>query len=481
MIQSFPCHPVPPDAGPVPSVPAARIGPGSPTAEHKARAGVGRTPTMTPNVNPQGGLPPGISAEANVLPYLNARTGWAPSVVVSPGGGPGGDGGDFGSGTPGTVTQGINEALQSVASTGGVVVVQRGSYAVKATITIPTNVTLVLQGATLTAAVSLPNMVVFKPNATVIGFGTINGNRLAGTVVFMATGGRVVGSGGVLTVANNAFGQPYFAGITLSNCTDVEVSHVTLIDTALFVNGVSRGAFTDIRVQITTNLGANPQVTRPVYIIANAAPSSYLKFARVHVEGGGVQNVSLFVFNGGQHAPIQNCSVTDCSFDHALDGSVADGLDVVGCDSVTVTGCFGSRVCDGISVCGSTNVTLTGNVMHFCSAAGISLADGSILATTKYITVTGNICVSNGTKPTCPPPGKAGITSLSKPGSVTSDLLIVGNICGDQGKGTQQYGVYLDGTPTNVVIAYNNLHGNGTAGYAYAGTNATVSSSNNLG
>jgi len=298
--------------------------------------------------------------------------------------------------------------------------------------------------------------------------------------VFMAAGGRFVGTGGILTVANNAFGQHYFAGITISNCSDVEVSNVTLIDTSLFVNGVTRGAFTDIRVQINTNLGANLQITRPVYILANSAPSSFLKFTRIHVDGGGVQNVSLFVFNGGEHAPIRSCSVTDCSFDHAWDGSVADGLDVCGCDGITVTGCYGSRVCDGISVCGSVNVTLTANVMQFCSAAGISLADGSILATTKYVAVVGNVCVSNGTKPTCPPPGKAGITSLSKAGSVTSDLLIIGNICGDQGKGTQQYGVYLDGTPTNVVTAYNNLHGNGTAGYGYAGANPTVIRNNNL-
>jgi len=446
-----------------------------------ARAGVGRVPTMTPNASPAGGSPPSTAADASVHPYPGVRAGGAPSVVVTPGGGPGGDGGDFGARTPGTVTQGINEALQSVAQTGGVVLVKQGSYAIKATVTIPANVALVVQGATLTAAVSLPTMVVFKNNASLTGAGTIDGNRLAGTVVFMATGGRVVGSGGTLTVANNAFGQHYFAGITGSNCSDIEVSKVTLVNTSLFMNGVTRSAFTDVRVQITADLGANLQVTRPVYIIANSAPSSFLKFTRVHVDGGGVQNVSLFSFNGGQFRPIQNCSLTDCSFVNGLENGMVDGLDVVGCDGVTVTGCFASRVNDGISVCDATNVLLTANVMRSCFAAGISLADGAILATTRYVTVVGNICVSNGTKPTCPPPGKAGITSLSKAGSVTSDLLIVGNICGDQEKGTQQYGVYLDGAPTNVVTAYNNLHGNGTGGYAYAGAHPTVTNNNNLG
>ena len=435
---------------------------------------------MTPNLSATGGLPPNLSAESSVLPYLNARMGWAPSVVVTPGGGPGGDGGDFGSNTPNTATQGINEALQSVAKTGGVVVVQMGSYGLKATVTIPINVALVLNGATLTAGVTLPNLVVFKANASLVGYGTINGNRQAGTVVFLAAGGRLVGSGGVLTIANNAFGQNYFTGINITNCSDVEVSNVTLVNTSMYVNGVTRGAFSDIHVLITADLGANAQNTRPVYIVANAAPTTFLKFTRVHVDGGGVQHISLMAFDGGQHGPIQNCTVTDCSFDHALDGSVADGLDVVGCDGVTVTGCFSSRVCDGISVCGSQNVALTSNVMKLCSASGISLADGSILATTKYITVIGNICVSNGTKPTCPPNAKTGIASISKAGSVTSDLVIVGNICGDEGKGFQQYGVYLDGTPTNVLTRHNNLHGNGTAGYAYAGANSTVTVADNI-
>jgi hypothetical protein len=435
---------------------------------------------MTPNVNPAGGLPPNINAEANVLPYLNARVGWAPSVVVTPGGGPGGDGGDFGSNTPNSATQGINEALQSVSRAGGVVVVQTGNYTLKGGLTIPSNVALVLQGATLTASVSVPNMIVLKNNSSLIGYGTLNGNRLAGTVVYFATGARLMGVGGVITIANNAFGQPYFAGINLTNCTDVVVSNVALVNTSFSANGVTRGSFTDIRVTITTNLGANVQNTRPVYVIANAAPSAFLKFARVHIDGGGVQNVSLMAFNGGEQGPIQNCSVTDCSFDHALDGSVADGLDVVGCDGTTVQGCFSSRVCDGISVCGSVNVALLSNVMKSCSASGISLADGSILATTKRITVVGNVCVSNGTKPDCPPNEKTGIASISKAGSVTSDIVIVGNTCQDEGRGIQQYGIYLDGTPTNVISALNNLHGNKASPYTYAGGDRSVTAGNNI-
>jgi len=435
---------------------------------------------MTPNLNPVGGLPPNLNAETNVMPYLNARVGWAPSVVVTPAGGPGGDGGDYGSNTPNSVTQGINEALQSVAKSGGVVAVQTGSYAIKGPVTIPSNVSLVLNGATLTAGVAMPNMIVMKNNSSIVGYGAINGNRLAGTVVYFATGGRLMGSGGVITIANNAFGQPYFAGVNLTNCTDVVVSNIALVNTSFSANGVTRGSFTDIRVTITQNLGANVQNTRPVYVIANAAPSAYLKFARVHIDGGGVQNVSLMAFNGGEKGPILNCSVTDCSFEHALDGSVADGLDVVGCDGTTVQGCFSTGVCDGISVCGSVNVALVSNVMKYCSASGISLADGSILATTKRITVVGNICCSNGTKPDCPPNAKTGIASISKAGSVTSDIVIIGNTCQDEGKGIQQYGIYLDGTPTNVVSAFNNLHGNRTSPYAYAGADRSVTAGNNI-
>jgi len=435
---------------------------------------------MTPNVNPAGGLPPNLSAESNVMPYLNARAGWAPAVIVSSGGGPGGDGGDFGPNTPNSVTQGINEACQSLAKAGGVVVVQSGSYALKGTVTIPTNVTLALNGAALTASVSLPNMIVFKNNASLVGSGTLNGNRLAGTVVFMAAGGRLVGSGGVLQIANNAFGQNYFTGINITNCSDVEVSHVSLFDTSIYVNGLNRGAFTDLRITIAHDLGANPQNRRPFYIVANAAPTSFLKISRVHIDGGGVQSVSLMAFDGGEHGPILNCSVSDSSWDNPLPNSVADGLDVVGCDGFTVTGCITSRVCDGISVCGSTNVTMVGNVARLCTASGLSLGDGSIVAVTKRLMVTGNTCVSNGANVKGSPSSRSGIACISAAGSTTSDILISGNMCTDEGKGFQLYGVYIDGLATNVTTNLNHLRGNVTTHYQHAGPDPTVTAGNNI-
>jgi len=455
----------------------------SPSNDPRRAYGRGRSrvaANMTPNVSPAGGLPPSLSNEANVIPYLNARSGWSPSIIVTPGGGPGGDGGDYGSNTPNSATQGINEALQSCAKAGGVVVVQAGNYALKGTLTIPSNVALVLQGATLTAGVSLPNMIVFKNNASLVGYGTIDGNRLAGTIVYMATGGRLVGFGGVLLIQKNAFGQKYFCGINISNCTDVEVSHLSLFETSIGVNGLIRGSFTDLRVTIATDLAANVQNRRPIYVVANAGPTSFLKFSRVHVDGGNAQSETLMAFDGGEHGPITNCSVSDCSWDNALANSVADGLDVVGCDGVTVTGCVTSRVCDGISVCGASNVTLVSNVARMCSASGLSLGDGSIVAVTKRLMVTGNVCVSNGTKPGGSLSSKTGIAVISAPGSTTSDIMIVGNICVDEGKGIQLYGVYIDTIPSNVYTNANHLRGNGTAGYHYAGANATVTVQNNL-
>lgn len=64
-------------------------------------------------LNPTTGIPPNIDNVAQVMPYLNARSGGSSYVVVSPNGGPGGDGGDYGPNTPNTQTSGIQEALSA--------------------------------------------------------------------------------------------------------------------------------------------------------------------------------------------------------------------------------------------------------------------------------------------------------------------------------------------------------------------------------
>lgn len=71
------------------------------------------------SLNPTNGLPPNIDQMANALNWINAKSAWHPAVVVTPDGGPGGDGGDYGSHTPGTQTNGIQEALNRISQQGG--------------------------------------------------------------------------------------------------------------------------------------------------------------------------------------------------------------------------------------------------------------------------------------------------------------------------------------------------------------------------
>jgi hypothetical protein len=70
-------------------------------------------------LNPTNGLPPNIDGMANGVAWMNAKGAWLPTVVVTPGGGPGGDGGDYGSQTPGTQTNGIQEAINYISQQGG--------------------------------------------------------------------------------------------------------------------------------------------------------------------------------------------------------------------------------------------------------------------------------------------------------------------------------------------------------------------------
>ena len=95
-------------------------------------------------LNPANGLPPGIDGVANGVAWMNAKSAWLPSVVVTPDGGPGGDGGDYGSHTPGTQTCGIQEAINRVAQQGGgtVSLNPTGIFNYSAQITIPAGVSL---------------------------------------------------------------------------------------------------------------------------------------------------------------------------------------------------------------------------------------------------------------------------------------------------------------------------------------------------
>ena len=171
-------------------------------------------------LNPTAGLPPNIDLLQNVLPYLNARSGWSPAITVSPNGGPGGDGGDFGPNTPGTTTAGWQEAETYLYNMGGgTIFAIKATYNITGQLVFYSGVTIFGNGATI---VSSHGGSAFITNANAIFYRTsirdmtLDGGGVASQILTITSAQRSEfynimvqnGSNGILITANAALTGP---------------------------------------------------------------------------------------------------------------------------------------------------------------------------------------------------------------------------------------------------------------------------------
>lgn len=105
-----------------------------------------------------------------------------------------------------------------------------------------------------------------------------------------------------------------------------------------------------------------------------------------HVDGGNVVTKSCLVvaqaFGGGNH--MRNVKLTNLSVDFT--SSLADGVDVVQCDQVSIVNVNVNGAQNGLNISGCTQVTGQGGTGLNCRAAGLQIGDITVKFTTNLVT-----------------------------------------------------------------------------------------------
>jgi Pectate lyase superfamily protein len=348
-------------------------------------------------------------------------------------------------------------AIQSAinASNGGAVVFPPGTYAISATLTLPSNT--VLQGpGSITVLSSIVNMLSAPSVSGVVINGlTLNTNSL---------------------VTSNVVNFNTSTYCSVRNCTITDPSHSVV--QSININTCSNctadantvnGALTGIQV---TNAGSYNKVirnritntkNRAVYISgASVAPTdTYVEeniCSNVDTTGttrgyiqcspsAGVRTIRLFVRRNVCIGPNLSYTAGTGTSDQ-ITCSQVDGLVIE--DNVSV---YGGDM--GISGTNNTLETVVGNFCAYNDTGGIAI--GSSTLTANYVVITGNTCVNNGQNRNSDrvATGRIGLYLYN-----ANNVNISGNIFSDnQGSPTQQYGYSMQ-TCTNVLISGNNLLGN---------------------
>jgi parallel beta-helix repeat protein len=273
-------------------------------------------------------------------------------------------------------------------------------------------------------------------------------------------------------------------GVYFTSCTDCDVVDCRFTAMPYFV--MLQYANTNIRVSGCHGSGATSNGLLAdggagVYADKNGSNTNY----RIHVADCW--------FTGGRGIYLNNSTdstVVGCT----CEGSDDVGIDLEMCDRVTVSGCtvrsntnYGIALLQGCSFCtvtgcvsrgntgrgiqvsaytGDTTARAVGNAVVGNVAEGNGGA-GIILLGATYTTVSGNLCMNNGTTV-----ASQGGIHLTNVGAVYSTNNVVqGNVCTDnQGSKTQAYGIIcVNASDTLNTIVDNEVGGNLTSPISESG------------
>lgn len=285
---------------------------------------------------------------------------------------------------------------------------------------------------------------------------------------FLAGGVTMTGTCSEITIANCVFGNGY--GILPS-------STATITKLAIIGNVFEDGATHGDAIEINVPSGSASQIT----IVGNIVGT------RSCPSGSGI---GIALSAGQQSAnAIQNFTIAN----NVVIGTSNDGIHV---EQNTFGGTItGNRVSscgrDGICIVasastapnGSRDIVVSGNVVTSCNQGGTAGTGNAGIATESFSGGSGSrITINNNQVRGC---GAFGIQVSSQhthcmvvgniasnntgPGILTGDsshCIVALNRCyDDQGTPTQTYGLQVQNSQTNTIIALNDLDGNGTAPY----------------
>lgn len=411
------------------------------------------------------------------------------SIVVSPRGIANGtstiinDGAPFGPDTGTTATSGIQEAVTYAGGAGiktvkllaGTFVVKLLSAATNA-ILVPANVIVELDEATVqvnSASSTMTNLFNFGSASALLGVGTLDGSSTSITtnlITLTSASGSVVD--GLITLQNAVVGvfvsagksiavrrvQPIFCSIVVDSTADV-----TLADIYLSLNAA--GPLTNFPVKVYTSGSTNPTNV----VIQN-----------VVVDGGSAYTGALMNIHGANNVLVSNCTLLNTS------NSAGDGLGIIQCFAVTVTGVVVQGCYYGIKVFGSgssnfTAATLQGCNVSQCHGPGIVIGDPTTASTspTADVSVVGCVAFGNGLSGLLAANARAGILVIASGATTVSHVIVKGCVCISNLTYTQRYGVSLvtassSSIVQNVTVAHNDVAQSSVAGVLVSATSGST-------
>lgn len=388
----------------------------------------------------------------------------------------------------------LNAAIAAVAAKGGgVVSLPPGTYLVKSTINLKSNVWIESQGAAIKPAPPLVTAVLQAAAGDLVEDVQLQGFEIEGNSGAFAA--NVIGINLLKAKRVRIKGvfvrNTYHIGILANECTDLTVDNNYLAECGRKSNSpnaihVLKGVRARVEANNITDWG-NAGTGRAIYVAQTVGaqvignnvsnPGSVDNSHMVSVESSDraqiVDNMldssaylgvarkcmGISVFNSNDCLVASNRILMPSQDNGSLECIQVDGTSA----RCTVTGNHCDRGDDnGITAWGAGEHVVTGNYVQYAAHHGISCFG-------KDCTVTGNIVKNSGQHPVEGlTPSGIGILSVS-------GCVVTGNRCfDDQAEKTQNYGIFETGTGNENTFLGNDLRGNKQGAISYVGTGTIV-------
>lgn len=368
----------------------------------------------------------------------------------------------------------IQLAIDDVPATGGVVYIPAGTWVISASLSVPSNVTVLGDGdSTILQFVAGTALKMF------INSDTVGGNANISFEKFKIDG----------NVANRTGNADW--GFYLDNITDLVFKDITCVDsrwTDIAVDNVTRCLVDNYNSSNPRACGFDPgagcrffKVTNSTVRGTNSVPGLFSHAFRINGEDFVVDNciaydcgdagfgVGLGAWsNRAKRVSISNCIGYDTR-DFPFFVGYGESISISNCiaqgrgDSVfkasSSGGGIGYQYVDGLSI--------TDNVCIYNWYSGIMCSDQGAGQSATHLVIKGNICMNNEGQDTGT---QAGILLYADGAASLTQSIIEGNICGDtQANPTQHWGIRLtSGTNNRHILKSNYCFGNSADGMSLA-------------
>lgn len=364
-------------------------------------------------------------------------------------------------------SSGLQAAFNDAA--GGLLIWPNGTYLVSAALTAKANTTFLMASPTINfgAVIAGGALQFAAAGIMVMGQYTMSAQNNATSGWVGSSGGNLFRHSATCTASQFPAGS---YPLLPTQCNDFRVDGLLrTTDSGLVkadrcsrvtVRGVSAGPYT------AALSSGNP----PIQIYNSTETGTYRNWtvADIDIDGGATLVTSGVVIRANSATGTAPVGVKASDIWIYNTGASGDGLDILGCQQVTVTGLIGDTVQNAFNCAGSQSVACTASVANLCRGAGFQAGDPTVAELTSLVTFTGCHAIDCGASNTGgATPAAAGFVVFGPAGQATRNVYFNNCIAHYNFDTSVLYGLGLTvgagGTISNVTISGGTLLGQ-TAG-----------------